>query len=68
VFNKPELRAHLAGAFKDIDLNVLGLKAELFPIPRTKFKEKLEELTPDWLASLVLNQWGSMIVAEAVRK
>jgi len=68
VFNKRELRGHLAGAFKDVDIHVLGLKAELFPIPRTRFKERLEELTPDWLASLVLDRWGSMIVAEAVRQ
>ena len=68
VFNKPELRGHLTGAFRDVDLNVLGLKAELFPIPRTKFKEGLEAMTPDWLASLILRRWGAMIVAEAVRK
>ena len=47
---------------------MLGLKAELFPIPRTKFKEGLEAMTPDWLASAVLSRWGGMIVAEAVRK
>lgn len=68
VFNKRELRGQLTGAFKDVNIHVLGLKAELFPIPRTRFKEKLEELTPDWLASLVLDRWGSMIVAEAVRQ
>ena len=68
VFNKPELRGHLDGNFRDINLNVIGLKAELFPIPRTKFKIALENMTPDWLASAVLGLWGSMIVAEATRK
>ena len=42
VFNKTELREHLSRDFRDIELNVIGLKAELFPIPRTRFKEMLE--------------------------
>ena len=33
VFNKSELRGHLTRDFKDIELNVIGLKAELFQIP-----------------------------------
>jgi 2-polyprenyl-3-methyl-5-hydroxy-6-metoxy-1,4-benzoquinol methylase len=68
VFNKQDLRAHLEGEFDHIDLHVIGLKAELFPIPRTSFKEKLEEMTPDAIASAVLSRWGSMIVVEATRK
>lgn len=68
VFNRPELRGHLVRWFNDIELSVVGLKAELFPIPRTQFKEKLENLTPNWMASMVLSRWGSMVVAEAVRK
>jgi 2-polyprenyl-3-methyl-5-hydroxy-6-metoxy-1,4-benzoquinol methylase len=68
VFNKRELRDHLDDQFDDIDIHVLGLKAELFPIPRTEFKVKLEEMTPDTIASAVLSRWGSMIVAEATRK
>jgi SAM-dependent methyltransferase len=68
VFNRSELRNCLAPFFRDIELNVVGLKAELFPIPRTKVKVALENLTPDWLARLVLDKWGSMIVAQAVRK
>ena len=67
-FNKCELRGQLEPTFRDIDLRIVGLKAELFPIPRTRFKERLETLTPDWLASAVLGRWGAMIVAEAVRK
>ena len=68
VFNRPELAGLLAPSFAQIQMDVLGLKAELFPIPRTRFKEMLENATPDWLASGVLRHWGSMIVAEAVRK
>lgn len=68
VFTRRELRGHLEQAFADIRLSVVGIKAELFPIPRTRFKEALESVTPDWLASAVLGRWGSMIVAEAVRK
>jgi 2-polyprenyl-3-methyl-5-hydroxy-6-metoxy-1,4-benzoquinol methylase len=68
VFNKRELCAHLEGRFDDIDLHVIGLKAELFPIPRTSFKVKLEAMTPDVIASAMLSRWGSMIVVEATRK
>jgi hypothetical protein len=68
VFNRRELSGLLSDNFSQIQLNVVGMKAELFPIPRTRFKEKLENATPDWLASSILSRWGSMIVAEAVRK
>lgn len=68
VFSRKELRDLLSTHFSGIKLSVVGLKAELFPMPRTRFKEKLEQLTPDWLASALLSHWGSMIVAEAVRK
>jgi SAM-dependent methyltransferase len=68
VFNRKELFDHLESAFRAIEISVVGLKAELYPIPRTRFKETLENITPDWLASAVLSRWGSMIVAEATRK
>jgi SAM-dependent methyltransferase len=68
VFNKRELCSLLEDQFEGINFNVVGLKAELFPVPRTKLKVKLEEMTPDALASAVLSRWGSMIVAEATRK
>lgn len=68
VFTKGELRGLLDANFKGIELNVIGLKAELFPIPRTKFKEALEGATPDVVAAAVLGRFGSMIVAEAIRK
>ena len=68
VFNRSELDQLLLPAFSEIQLSVVGMKAELFPLPRTRFKEMLERATPDWLASLVLGRFGSMIVAEAVRR
>jgi SAM-dependent methyltransferase len=68
VFNRSELNHLLLPAFPDIRLTVVGMKAELFPIPRTRFKEILERATPDWLWKLVLGRFGSMIVAEAIRK
>ncbi len=43
------------------------LKGELFPIPRTRFKEALERTTPDSAAAFVLSRFGSMLVAEAMR-
>ena len=68
VFNKRELHALLEPSYEQISFSVIGLKAELYPLPRTRFKEKLEQLTPDWLASAVLGYVGSMIVVEAVKK
>ena len=68
VFNRAELQQCLSPYFSDIRLDIVGLKAELFPIPRTNLKVALEKATPDWLASLLLSRWGSMIVAQVVRK
>ena len=67
VFNKPELRPLVGPYFRDIRITVVGLKAELYPLPRTGFKLTLERFTPDWLASLVLGRFGSMVVIEATR-
>jgi SAM-dependent methyltransferase len=68
VFDRRELAGLLSPAFEEIALDVVGLKAELFPIPRTGFKEALERATPDAVASAVLGRWGSMLVAEATRR
>lgn len=68
VFNKQELRNLLEKDYKKVSFEVVGLKGELYPIPRTRFKEWLEQITPNWLASAVLGCWGSMIMVEAVRK
>jgi len=67
VFTKYELQALLEPHYSQISMSVIGLKAELLPIPRCRVKEKLEELIPDWLASAILSRWGSMIVVEAVK-
>jgi ubiquinone/menaquinone biosynthesis C-methylase UbiE len=67
VFNRRELRHLLSSDFSNIELSVVGLKGELFPIPRTRFKQALENATPDCLASAVLRHWGAMVIAEATR-
>ena len=67
VFSKPELHNLLSGKFENIRMTVVGVKGELYPIPRTRFKISLERHTPDWLATAVLGRLGSMIVVEAVR-
>lgn len=67
-FTKVELKVLLDPDYEQISMDVVGLKAELFPIPRSSLKEKLEQYTPDWLASAVLSRWGSMIVVEAVKR
>jgi ubiquinone/menaquinone biosynthesis C-methylase UbiE len=67
VFTKKELNMLLAPAYDQLKMTVVGLKAELFPISRCRFKERIEEITPDWLAAAILSRWGSMIVVEAVK-
>lgn len=67
-FRNEELRTILAQNYEHISMSVVGLKAELFPFPRCRLKEKLEDLTPDWLASMILGRWGSMIVVNAIKR
>jgi len=67
VFSKFELRALLAPQFHSLQITVVGLKAELYPIPRNSLKVALERMTPDWLARAVLGKFGSMVVVEAIR-
>ena len=67
VFSKSELRALLAREFHSLQITVVGLKAELYPIPRNSLKIALERMTPDWLARVILGKFGSMVVVEAIR-
>ena len=67
VFSKSELRALLARQFHSLQITVVGLKAELYPIPRNSLKIALERMTPDWLARAILGKFGSMVVVEAIR-
>lgn len=68
-FNKLELASLLmAQGFESPRFTVVGMKAELYPIPRNSFKVVLEKMTPDWLARSILGRCGSMIYAEAVRR
>jgi SAM-dependent methyltransferase len=67
VSTKKEIR-RLLKSYEQISIRVVGLKAELFPMPRTRLKEKMEQLMPNRLASAILGQWGSMMVIEALKK
>ncbi|HXP85611.1 MAG TPA: class I SAM-dependent methyltransferase [Bryobacteraceae bacterium] len=66
-FTKSELQKLLSNCFRDIKISVVGLKAELYPIPRCAPKVAIERRTPDWLANGILRRVGSMVVVEAVR-
>jgi ubiquinone/menaquinone biosynthesis C-methylase UbiE len=68
VFTKKELHTLLATHYSQIKLSVVGLKAELLPIPASRLKESILDLIPDWLASAILGLWGSMIVIAAQKK
>jgi ubiquinone/menaquinone biosynthesis C-methylase UbiE len=65
VFTKKELRALLETHYSQIKLSVVGLKAELLPIPACRLKERIVGRIPDWLASAILGLCGSMIVIGA---
>src|ERR1700722_20233417 len=67
VFSKSELRVLLGQHFHSLRITVVGLKAELYPLPRNRFKIALERVTPDWLARAILGKLGSMVVVEAIR-
>jgi len=67
VFSRSELRALLERQFHSLQITVVGLKAELYPIPRNSLKIALERGTPDWLARAILGRFGSMVVVEAIR-
>lgn len=65
VFTRKELRTMLGSKYTNVRTTVVGLKPELYPMPRTFIKEQLERFTPDWFASAILGWCGSMIVVEA---
>jgi ubiquinone/menaquinone biosynthesis C-methylase UbiE len=67
IFSKSDLRRLLARHFHSLRITVVGLKAELYPIPRNRLKIALERLTPDWFAKAILGKFGSMVVVEAIR-
>jgi len=67
VFSKSELRSLLERHFHSLQISVVGLKAELYPIPRNHLKIALERITPNWLAKVILGKFGSMVVVEAIR-
>ena len=68
VFTKEELRQLLEPYYEQIVFSVVGLKAELLPIPRCRLKDIIEKRISDRLAGVILSRWGSMIVIEAVKK
>ena len=67
-FNKREIARLLGDVFDPPRITVVGMKAELYPTPRTRFKVALEDATPRWLAHAILDRWGSMVYAEATRR
>jgi hypothetical protein len=62
------LRALLETHYSQIKFTVVGLKAELLPIPACRLKENIVGLILDRFASAILGRWGSMIVIAAQKK
>ncbi len=67
-FTARELTALLSPDYTHVSTTVVGLKAELFAIPRSRVKRFFERFTPDSWASTILSRWGSMIVVEGVKR
>lgn len=67
VFTRRELLGILKENYEDISIDVVGLKAELFPIPASSLKRSLENSVPDRFAEMILKRWGSMIVVSATK-
>ena len=66
-FTRNEFR-HLLASHYDAAIHTVGQKSELFPIPRSSLKDRLEHATPNKIAEAVLGRWGFMLVAEAVKR
>jgi hypothetical protein len=49
-------------------ISVAGQKSDLFPIPPSRLKARLEAATPEWLASAVLGRLGFFLVVEGVKR
>jgi len=67
VFSRGELSVALSPYFDIERTSVVGMRAELFPVPRSRVKDWLEGAVPQRAARAVLDRWGSMIVAEVRR-
>src|SRR5262249_27204984 len=57
LFRKAELQSLLTREFEQITYSVVGLKPELYPIPRSRVKRLLEAWTPNWFANGLLSRW-----------
>lgn len=68
VFTKREVRVLLEPHYEQICTCIVGLKAELCPLPRSRLKTMITRHIPDSFASWILRLWGSMIVIEAVKR
>ena len=67
MFSRRELADMLAADYEPASITVTGQKAELLPIPPSALKRVLEHRIPDGLAARVLNRWGFLLVAQAIR-
>src|SRR3954454_13357011 len=68
LFTRSELRGLLAPTYENVELEVMGAKAELFPMPAGRLKDRLVAATPDGVASAVLGRVGFFLVARGVRR
>lgn len=67
-FGRAELTSLFADAYYSLELDVVGQKEELYPLPRSRLKQRLVSATPDGVARAIFSRLGHMIVARAVRR
>jgi ubiquinone/menaquinone biosynthesis C-methylase UbiE len=68
-YTTQEWRETTAGLFEVEKVRILGLKAEILPLPRGRLKSAIEALTPDAVSRLITNgmRLGTFLVADMRR-
>jgi SAM-dependent methyltransferase len=67
-FGRAELASFFEANFHTPEFEVVSQKEDLYPLPRSDFKRRLVNATPDALARAIFSRLGHMVVARAVRR
>lgn len=67
-FHRRELATLFATNYVSIEIDAVGQKEEMFPLPRSRLKQRLVGWTPDWFASAIFSRLGHMVVNQAERR
>jgi ubiquinone/menaquinone biosynthesis C-methylase UbiE len=67
VYTAPQFKSMLKKHFREVRSEICGQKDELWPIPASKFKDKLVDITPDVLARPFTDTFGWYLWALATK-